>query len=180
MIELKRCNYITGDHVDVSLCVNEIVNFLELYGRNVILFTKSTNLKYFLSNKIDYKSFDNFKSIINTRGVLFKIDLIIIDLWGCNISDIFKYKSVIDGLHIDYIIIAKEYYYKTFDDVTDFHIKRESIGSSFIGYKSQFTITDRINGWSADLHSLSKSFIRNIKINGIIEDLVIKFYLNCF
>ena len=55
MIELKRCNYFTGDITCVSSAVSSIVKFLELDGRNSILFTppkpidskgKITNLIY--------------------------------------------------------------------------------------------------------------------------------------
>ena len=55
MIELKRCNYFTGDITCVSSAVSSIVKFLELDGRNPILFTppkpidskgKITNLIY--------------------------------------------------------------------------------------------------------------------------------------
>ena len=39
MINLKRCNYFTGDINQVSNAVSKIVKFLEVDGINPILFT---------------------------------------------------------------------------------------------------------------------------------------------
>ena len=61
MIQLKRCNYITGDPNELGFAVNDIIKFLENDGRNALLFTPSsinenkkgvsTSLKYILIEK---------------------------------------------------------------------------------------------------------------------------------
>lgn len=174
MIELKRCNYITGDTTSVSFGVSKIVKFLELAGRNIVLLTKpktssTTSLKYFIHNKLEFQNYDDFKSITSNSGNLFRVDLIVADLWHLKVSGIIEYKAVLDTLGIDYIILAKEYHYKDSDNVTDYHIKKEHVG----GYNDQYIITNKINGWSTDVESLIKSYIRDKKIDGIIgEDFI--------
>lgn len=175
MIELKRCNYITGDTTSVSFGVSKIIKFLELAGRNTILLTRpktsnTTSLKYFINNKIEFQNYDDFKSITSNRGNLFRVDLIVADLWHLKVSGIIEYKAVLDTLGIDYIILAKEYHYKESDNVTDYHIKKEAVSGS---YNDQYIITNKINGWSVDVESLIKSYIRDKKIDGIIgEDFI--------
>lgn len=179
MIDLKRCNYITGDPTSVSFGVNEIIKFLELAGRNIVLITKpkssghSTPLKYFINNKLEYRGYDDFKILVNNSSNLFRVDLIVVDLWDSSVSGIIEYKSVLDTLDIDYIILAKEYHYKDSDDVTDYHIKRNSRikYSSSIPLEDEYIITNKISGWSADFGSLIKSYIRNKKIDGIIGEV---------
>jgi hypothetical protein len=169
MIDLKRCNYITGDSSSVSFGVNEIIKFLELAGRNIILITRprtssTTSLKYFVHNKLEFRTKDDFKSVL-TKSNLFRIDLVVVDLWHLGVGSIIEYKSVLDTLGIDYVILAKQYHYKESEDVTDYHIKKES-GSGYI-------ITNKINGWSSDLASLIKSYVRDKRIDGIIgEDTI--------
>ena len=43
MIEIKRCNYITGNPSNVSYAVKKIVDFLDMEGRNPVLFCKPRN-----------------------------------------------------------------------------------------------------------------------------------------
>lgn len=175
MIELKRCNYITGDTTSVSFGVSKIVKFLELAGRNIILLTRpktssTTSLKYLIHNKLEFQNYDQFKSLTSDAGNLFRIDLVVADLWHLKVSGIIEYKAILDNLGIDYIILAREYHYKESDNVTDYHIKKEAQGSS---YNDSYIITNKINGWSTDIESLIKSYIRDKKIDGIIgEDFI--------
>lgn len=179
MINLKRCNFVTGDLMSVSYAVNRIVKFLEDDGRNPLLFCKprssssnTTSLKYFIDNKLEFNNFEEFKNIIKDDGNLFRVDLLIFDFWHLNVSSIIDYKSVIDKLNIDYIIVAKEYHYKSSDDVTDYHVRSEIKNSQNIlnmDPRSEYWITDKISGWTSDLDALSKSYIRDKRIDTIIN-----------
>ena len=171
MIQVKRCNYITGNPSDVSYAVNKIVNFLEMEGRNPVLFCKpkrsssGSTIKYLLDNKVEFDNHSQFKELIFDKGKLFRVDLIIFDFWHLNVSSIIEYKSYIDKLNIDHIILAKEYHYKSSDDVNDFHIKIESKELHI----NEYLITDKISGWSSNLSGLTKSYIRDKKIDQLFN-----------
>lgn len=171
MIQVKRCNYITGNPSDVSFAVNKIVNFLEMEGRNPVLFCKpkrsssGSTIKYLLDNKVEFDSHSQFKELIFDKGKLFRVDLIVFDFWHLNVSSIIEYKSYIDKLNIDHIILAKEYHYKSSDDVNDFHIKIESKELHI----NEYLITDKISGWSSNLSGLTKSYIRDKKIDQLFN-----------
>jgi hypothetical protein len=172
MIQIKRCNYITGGPHDVSYAVKKIIDFLEMEGRNAVLFCKprnsssnATTLRYLMEPKIEFNNIEDFTELINNKSNLFRIDLILFDFWHLNVSSIIEYKQVIDKLNIDYIILAKEYHYKSSEDVNDYHVKIESRDN----YHNEYSITDKISGWSSNLENLSKSYIRNKKIDDIFN-----------
>jgi hypothetical protein len=173
MIQLKKCNYFTGESFDVSNVITSIVNFLEIDGTNSLLFTppkskNTTGLIYNLNPQIIWNSYDDFKEKIEDKSNLFRINLLIFDFWSLNRALIPKYKQIIDKLDINYIITAKEYTYKNSDDITDFHIKKESNTSS-LSYKQEIFITNKIDGWTATLDSLKTGYIRDKKINNILK-----------
>lgn len=171
MIDLKKCNYITGDPQCVSYGVNKILKFFELEGRTILLLTTSrqttsTTLKYLFNNRVEYSTYDDFKSILDDKGKLFRVDLIVADLWHLkNVANIGQYTKLLNDSGIDHIVMAQRYHYKDTDSVNDFHITRESSGIS-----DKYTINDTISDWSADIDGLIKSYIRDKKIDGIIGD----------
>jgi len=171
MIQIKRCNYITGNPSDVSFAVNKIVNFLEMEGRNSVLFCKpkrsssGSTIKYLMDPKIEFHNLNHFEELLSNKGKLFRVDLLVFDFWHLNVSSIIEYKSFIDKLNIDYIILAKEYHYKSSDDVNDFHIKIESKELHI----NEYLITDKISGWSSNLSGLTKSYIRDKKIDQLFN-----------
>lgn len=171
MIQVKRCNYITGNPSDVSFAVNKIVNFLEMEGRNPVLFCKpkrsssGSTIKYLMDPKIEFHNLNHFEELLSNKGKLFRVDLLVFDFWHLNVSSIIEYKSFIDKLNIDYIILAKEYHYKSSDDVNDFHIKIESKELHI----NEYLITDKISGWSSNLSGLTKSYIRDKKIDQLFN-----------
>jgi hypothetical protein len=171
MIQVKRCNYITGNPSDVSYAVNRIVNFLEMEGRNPVLFCKpkksssGSTIKYLMDPKIEFDNLSHFEELLSDKGKLFRVDLLVFDFWHLNVSSIIEYKSFIDKLNIDYIILAKEYHYKSSDDVNDFHIKIESKELHI----NEYLITDKISGWSSSLTGLTKSYIRDKKIDQLFN-----------
>ena len=85
------------------------------------------------------------------------------DFWHLTPIEISIWKKEIDKLGLDHLIIAKEYHYKSTDDVTDYHLRREykTVG------KNELFITDNINKWTSTLESLIKSYRRDKKINDI-------------
>jgi hypothetical protein len=141
-------------------------------GRNPVLFCKprssnstATTLKYLMDPKVEFNNIEEFTQVLNNKGNLFRVDLLVFDFWHLNVSSIIEYKQIIDKLNIDYIILAKEYHYKSSEDINDYHVKVESRDS----YHSEYLITDKISGWSSNLENLSKSYIRNKKIDDIFN-----------
>lgn len=171
MIQIKKSNYITGDPSDVSYALSHIISFLETDGRTSLLICKpkksaKTQLLYFLDNKIEFNNFNEFKIILENPSNLFRVDLLIFDFWGISVSTIIEYREIIDRLNIDYIIVAKEYHYKMSSDVGDYHVKREIKKNN---RENDYCITDKISGWTSDLTELSKSWIRDKKIDQIFN-----------
>ena len=115
--------------------------------------------------KINFNNIEDFTVVLNNKGNLFRVDLLVFDFWHLSVSSIIEYKQVIDKLNIDYIILAKEYHYKSSEDVNDYHVKIESREL----YHSEYSITDKISGWTSNLENLSKSYIRNKKIDDIFN-----------
>jgi hypothetical protein len=171
MIPIKKCNFITGQKNDIIIGSNLIINFLELNGRNYLLLTNDFS-STLLSNKYIFNNLSEFKEIINNKSKLFRIDLLVFDFMNLSMSDVIEYKKEIDKLDITHIILAKQYYYKSSDDITDYHIRTEfefdknKISSDF---KSRIIITDNINKWSSDLENLIKSYIRSVKIDNLFN-----------
>ena len=174
MIQIKRCNYITGEPSELGFAVCDIVRFLETDGRTPLLFTPpksstedkkgpSTSIKYFFDNQFTFENFEQFKITIQNKSNLFRVDLLVFDFYHLSPWQISDYKKIIDELDIDHIIIGKEYHYKTSDDVNDFHIRKEYKDL----HKSEIHITDNISKWSSTLKSLSVSYIRDKKIDNI-------------
>jgi hypothetical protein len=174
MVPLKRYNYFTGDISAVAYGVSDIVKFFELAGDNYILITPekpkessgSLCLYHHLDNKLIFSDFNNFSELIMNKSNLFRVDLLVFDFWNLCKEELCKYKNIIDCLELKSIIVAKEYNYKTTDDVTDYHLRREYKG----GYKSETWITDNINNTSYTIDSLKKSYIRDKKIDHLFGD----------
>ena len=174
MIELKRCNYFTGDVRAVSTAVHSIVKFLEVDGRNAMLFTPPkpvsgykqtiTDMIYTISPKTIWSGAEDFRTKLEDKSNLFRITLLVFDFWSLGRTAIAEYKELIDTIGIDYIIVAKEYIYKSDDDINDFHVRQE-----YKEKRSDIWITNKIGGWSANLDSLKTAYIRDRKIDDIFK-----------
>lgn len=170
MIELKRCNYISGDKLSLNFGLSKIIDFFETCGRTPILIYNAnlSSIKYYINSpKKEFLNFDDFRSLIDNRSNLFRVDLIVIDLWHLNkISDILLFKDEINKLNIDYIIISKKYHYKSTDDIRAYDLSRIDDDKTF---HSEYKIVDKITGWSSTLNNLAISYIRDKKIDDIID-----------
>lgn len=176
MINLKKYNYFTGDKTSVASGVSNIVNFLDLTGSNYILFTppkpSESNkiydlcLYHYLNNKMEFNNLDDFKEKILNKSNLFRVDLIVFDFWSKKKMDWNQYLDVIKDLPQNFIIVAKEFQYKSTDDVNDFLLQSQYKEL----HKTENWLTDRINGSTVTLDSLKKSYIRDKKIEHLFGD----------
>lgn len=170
MVDLKKYNYFTGDKSSLAYGVSDVVKFLDLAGYNYVLFTppKPTGssklndicLYHHLDNKIEFDNISDFIEKITNKSNLFRVDLIVFDFWSLKKMNWNPYLKEIDNLTQKFIIVAKEFQYKTTDDVNDFHIRTEYKEL----YKSDTWLTDRINNNTATIASLKKAYIRDKKI----------------
>ena len=170
MVDLKKYNYFTGDKSSLAYGVSDVVKFLDLAGYNYVLFTppKPTGssklhdicLYHHLDNKIEFDNIGDFIEKITNKSNLFRVDLIVFDFWSLKKMNWNPYLKEIDNLAQKFIIVAKEFQYKTTDDVNDFFIRTEYKEL----HKSDTWLTDRINNTTATISSLKKSYIRDKKI----------------
>ena len=170
MVDLKKYNYFTGDKSSVAYGVSDIVNFLDLAGYNYILFTppKPTTsnkiydlcLYHHLNNKIEFDNLNDFRNKISDKSNLFRVDLIVFDFWGIKKMNWSEYFKEIENLSQKFIIVSKEFQYKSTDDVNDFLIQTEYKDL----HKTENWLTDKINGTTATIESLKRSYIRDKKL----------------
>jgi len=175
MIILRKYNYFTGTPNDVSNVVSKIIQFLEIDGWNSILFCRNTStIKHQLTNNFEFKNLEHFKELIGDSGNLFRCNLIVLDLWGFNLIEIDKFKSYVEDLEVKVIILAKEFNYKTGDDVGDYHVVTKYSAlyptSLSLPIKSETIITERISNWTSTLDNLKTSYIRDKKIDRLLDD----------
>lgn len=177
MIEIKRCNYITGtDVTSVSFGLTKIVDFLDTAGRNPIFISKpdnKTSLKSLIrSSKLEFNNRYEFEELISNKSNLFRVDLIIVDLWHLNtVSSVMDYKVMLDKLNIDYIIVSNKYHYKVDDENTRiYQIDREA--SDGVGWRLnyKYIITEKVAGWKATIDDLILSYKRDKKIDDIFGE----------
>lgn len=178
MVNLKRCNYFTGELSDVGFAIKHIVDFLENDGRNSLLITppksyvkekkqkSNTSLKYLLNNQFTFETIEEFTEILENKSNLFRVDLLIFDFTHLHKWEIVEYRKIIEELNIDFIIAAKEYHYVLDENTNDFHIRREYKNLK----KSELFITDNINKWTTNLNELELSYKRDLKIKNIFGD----------
>jgi hypothetical protein len=76
------------------------------------------------------------------------------------------YLKEIENLSQNFIIVAKEFHYKSTDDVNDFLLQIEYKDL----HKSENWITDRINNSTTTLDSLKKTYIRDKKIQNLFGE----------
>ena len=92
MIQLKRCNYITGEPNDLGFAVSDIIRFLENDNKTPLLITPprasteeksgiSTPIKYLFTNQFTFDSFSQFKFILENKSNLFRVDLLVFDFY---------------------------------------------------------------------------------------------------
>jgi hypothetical protein len=176
MINLKKYNYFTGDKSSVASGVSSVVNFLDLTGHNYILFTppkpSESNklydlcLYHYLNNKIEFNNIDDFKEKILNKSNLFRVDLIVFDFWSKKKMNWDNYLDIIKDLPQNFIIVTKEFQYKSTDDVNDFLLQMEYKEL----HRTENWLTDRITGSTVTLDSLKKSYIRDKKIEHLFGD----------
>lgn len=177
MIDLKKCNYITADNSStVSSGFYRIIRFLELMGKNPLLLSSPLRdsvvkpiIRYVVNdiNIYEFKNLYELEEVLSDRDKLFRVDLLVIDLWGFSLGDIIEYKMCLDEYELDYMIISDKYHYIMEDDDTFIYkVTRETKDR----YDYTYSVTEVIGGWTSTIDDLKKSYIRDRKIDDIFGD----------
>lgn len=174
MIELKRCNYITGQSNSVSFGISKILEFFELTGKTpIFLYNKDSQFQHFIhTSRIEFSNFNEFQDILSNKSNLFRVDLVICDLWHLkNVSQVLSYKQNLDKLNIDYIIITNKYHYVEGDPIVNIYkIETEYTDNSNWYSEPKYWISEIVCNSKTTMDDLVLSFKRNKKIDDIIDD----------
>ena len=170
MLDLKKCNYITGQSNVVSFGISKIIDFFENSGRTpIFLSIKESQFSSLIqTSKIEFKNIKNFEELLSNKSNLFRVDLIVVDLWFLkNVSQVISYKSILDKLNIDYVILTTKYHYIEGDE----NVSVYKIDSEYTDIKSSFDV----KFWISDLVSKNKTSMNDLvlafKRNRKIDDL---------
>lgn len=170
MIDLKRCNYITGQSNVVSFGISKIIDFFENSGKTPLFLSKKESQFSSLiqTSKIEFSNIKNFEKIVSDRSNLFRVDLIVVDLWFLkNVSQVLTYKSILDKLKIDYVILTTKYHYIEGDE----NVSVYKLDSEFTDIKSSFEVkywvSDLVTKNKTSMNDLVLAFKRNRKIDDI-------------
>lgn len=170
MLDLKKCNYITGQSNVVSFGISKIIDFFENSGRTpIFLALKESQFSSLIqTSKIEFKNIKNFEELLSNKSNLFRVDLIVVDLWFLkNVSQVLSYKFILDKLNIDYVILTTKYHYIEGDE----NVSVYKIDSEYTDIKSSFDV----KYWISDLVSKNKTSMNDLvlafKRNRKIDDL---------
>lgn len=174
MIDLKRCNYITGQSNAVSFGISKIVDFFENSGKTpLFLYKKDSNFQHFIhTSRIQFQNLQDFEQLLNNKSNLFRVDLLIIDLWFLsNVSGVISYKEYLDKLNIDYIIITSKYHYVEGDtNVNIYKIESEYSDDINRRFDSRYWVNDVLSNSKTTMDDLVLAFKRDKKIDDLFGD----------
>lgn len=190
MINIKKYNYFLFDNsksvtlLNTGIGLKKIVDFLEIENRNQLLITDEySSMKYMIDNKITIMEMDidKFNEILKDKSKLFRVDLLIVDLFFIPLEKIKNYLFLLSKLSIDFIILVPKNYendiiinedtniYELYKDNLDNNYKVGGVTWERLDFKNNYFLSDRINNWSKSLDVLKKSYIRDKKINIILS-----------
>lgn len=176
MIELKRVNFISGEKNAISFGLSKILDFLDLTGRNIIFLGKpkdssKTSLSYIVNfSKKEFRNFYEFRDIISSKSNLFRIDLIVVDLWEESVSDVITYKEMLDKTGLDFIIVSDKYHYIVgSEDLTVNRLEQErnSNFNKIKNFETKYYVKNELTNQRYSFDDYTLSYKRDKKINDL-------------
>lgn len=170
MIDLKKENYIYGDSESLSYGVPQILNFFDSIGKNMLFLYKKSNknnLRYFVNfNKIEFTDYDSFLNILEDKGNLFRVNLVVLDLFNqTSTFDVNNYIKILKENNIDFIVITK----KEFSIFNNLNSSINKLRRSHLN-QEEVVITNIKKDETYFLKDYKKSYIRNIKIEQLLNN----------
>jgi hypothetical protein len=167
-MNINKLNIFTCKDVKLASGLSYILNYLELKGKNCILFhpikpidniSEHTYLESWTQiNKISYNTLEDLMIKINTQSNLFRTDIVVIDLWNHNPLD-YKLLKLYKEISQNIILITKKVP-PSLDYNNHFIISFD---------KSELIIEDLINNLVYNFSDYIKMDIRNIKIDNLFD-----------
>jgi len=173
MVQLNQKNFITGFRFDIEMSFYKIFDFFELSGLNCLYMNdiNSSSKQVFKISQIDFKSEDDVCKILSDESNLFRIDLIVINLFNYSIDQILYIKECLTSTNIKFVILSRDYSYSHNDNINVYNISRRVyIKSNNIDYNTDTTyvVTDLINKNSYSFDEYLKAYKRGVKIKNIL------------
>lgn len=173
MIDLKRCNYITGQTSAVSFGLSKIMSFFEDSGKTpIFIYKKESTFQHLIhTSRTEFKNLQDFEDLIDKKSTLFRVDLVVVDLWFCrNVSEVLSYKDILQKLNLDFVIITNKYHYIQGDqDVNIYKIESESSDSINWKLDTKYWVSDLLTNSKTTMDDLVIAFRRDKKIDDIID-----------
>lgn len=179
MINLNKINFISGDINTLGIGVSKTLDFLDLIGKNLIVFTKPkhhSNIVSYINkfNSYEFSTLSDIESLTSDSSVMFRVNLIVIDLWGESSEKVMYYKNQLEKLNIDVIILSENYHYLIGDkNVSVYKILSEKVidENSNLNYfslhKTKYFIKDQIKNTRYSFDDYLTSYKRDKKISDI-------------
>lgn len=184
MLELKKVTYITGESAAARDVIVEIERLFELDGKCCVLLVPpktaigplaSSGLRYRIHTQLEYKSDKHLSELTDDRSNFFRVDYILIDLWGMNLKAAAHKIDMIKKLGIPCIAAAESYHISSGDDETAEYRATTVQGEEMVQSAMGFNIYNREvviqwGGQKTTLASLKSSYVRDRKLDDLLGE----------
>lgn len=184
MLDLKKVTYITGESAAARDVIVEIERLFELDGKCCVLLTppktavgplSSSGLRYRIHTQLEYKSDKHLAEIIGDRSNFFRVDYVLIDLWGMSLKAASQKIEMIKKLGIPCVAAAEAYHISSGDDETAEYkattVQGEEMVQSALGFKIyNREVVIQWGGQKATLSSLKSSYVRDRKLDDLLGE----------
>ena len=200
MLDIKSVNYFSGSKNSIGMILSKFIRFYDMIGNNTMVMYQNdsdSGLAPWLKD-INNKPFINSDDFIETlKNNLFRLDCLVVDMYkfrDSNYTTILSWKSAIKNMESKIrditdipIIFVIPLMKASPPDISELSELLKDSNSTFykldISYQKNnptsvgllstncvYKVTDVFNGWSADIEDLKRAYIRDKKLEHLLED----------
>ena len=181
MIDLKHFNYFSGEENAVGKAVHQICQMHELAGNMAILFyfdySTKIGLQYQMQPAHSYRTNIELSNMLADKGLLFRSDIIVIDAWDMNSTDLDRIIEQAKDLSPKLIIMSQSYHVVVNNEnVSEYTVHSNLVEGKYKSYQSiQIPIRDiliksKTDGWSATTDDLKAAFVRDKRLDDLLGE----------